>query len=219
MAEGALQAGLAEAASRAALGGNVTPLLVHNRQKGNPVLQHVRNVRWQIARIAPDFVLGADACAVYISMRFHLLHPDYLVSRISEVKSRREFRLRVLLVEKDIDDTTSLPLLTSLAAANGFTVVLCWSKQEAARYLETYKLYERRSAYTIQERADAGYMPKLEDAMTTIRSVNKRDVQTLSNNFGSLREIMSASMEELALCEGIGNKKVKRIFQTFNEPF
>ncbi|KAL5196066.1 DNA excision repair protein ERCC-1 [Glycine soja] len=59
----------------------------------------------------------------------------------------------------------------------------------------------------------------LTHALTTVRHVNKTDVVTLGTTFGSLCNIMGASMEDLARCPGIGERKVKRLFDTFHEPF
>lgn len=43
---------------------------------------------------------------------------------------------------------------------------------------------------------------RLTNALTTLRSVNKTDVVTLSSNFGSLASMMNASREELVQCPG-----------------
>lgn len=87
----------------------VAALQVSKRQEGNPVLRHVRNVRWQVRRrgaalislcaercallaqfadIVPDYILGNGTAALYISVRYHLLHPDYLFFRIRELQRR-----------------------------------------------------------------------------------------------------------------------------------
>jgi hypothetical protein len=49
---------------------------------------------------------------------------------------------------------------------------------------------------------------QLTHALTSIRHVNKTDVVTLGSSFGSLSQVMNASMEELARCPGIGEQKV-----------
>ncbi|CAG8806952.1 13485_t:CDS:2, partial [Dentiscutata erythropus] len=43
--------------------------------------------------------------------------------------------------------------------------------------------------------------------LTQIRSVNKTDVVTLASSFGSLKRIMNASSDELAMCPGLGEQK------------
>ena len=44
-------------------------ILVSRRQEGNPLLKHIRNVRWSYADIVPDYIMGADCCALFLSMR------------------------------------------------------------------------------------------------------------------------------------------------------
>lgn len=58
------------------------------------------------------------------------------------------------------------------------------SNQEAARYLETYKVYENKSPDLIKERAKEDIPGKIQDTMTSIRGLNKTDVQHLMENFG-----------------------------------
>ncbi|CAI0391943.1 unnamed protein product [Linum tenue] len=60
---------------------------------------------------------------------------------------------------------------------------------------------------------------QLQHALTSVRHVNKTDVVTLGSTFGSLSSVMDASMEDLARCPGIGERKVKRLYDTFHEPF
>lgn len=51
-----------------------------------------------------------------------------------------------------------------------------------------------------------------------VRSVNKSDVLTLASNFGTLKAMCDASASELALCPGLGDKKVARIHEALHEP-
>lgn len=51
-----------------------------------------------------------------------------------------------------------------------------------------------------------------------VRSVNKSDVLTLASNFGTLKAMCDASPSELALCPGLGDKKVARIYEALHEP-
>eukprot|EP00160_Parvularia_atlantis_P014381 Unigene3549_Nuclearia_a/m.10833 Unigene3549_Nuclearia_a/g.10833 ORF Unigene3549_Nuclearia_a/g.10833 Unigene3549_Nuclearia_a/m.10833 type:complete len:140 (+) Unigene3549_Nuclearia_a:432-851(+) len=100
-----------------------------------------------------------------------------------------------------------------------FTLILAWSNEEVARYLETYKAYELKSADAIKGRANADFVSVMTDALTSIRSVNKTDVVTLLTQFGSLKNIMNATKEQLALCPGFGEQKAKRLHDAFREPF
>ncbi|XP_071936905.1 DNA excision repair protein ERCC-1-like isoform X1 [Coffea arabica] len=198
-------------------------ILVSHRQKGNPLLKHIRNARWSFADVVCDYSLGQNACALYLSfftcsLRYHLLHPDYLYYRIRELP--KNFKLRVVLCHVDVEDVVK-PLLevTKTALLHDCTLLCGWSLEECGRYLETIKVYENKPADLIQGQMDSDYLSRLNHALTTVRHVNKTDVVTLGSTFGSLSNIMDASMEDLARCPGIGERKVKRLYDTFHEPF
>uniref|UniRef100_A0A7S3PR32 ERCC1-like central domain-containing protein n=1 Tax=Aplanochytrium stocchinoi TaxID=215587 RepID=A0A7S3PR32_9STRA len=193
-----------------------TSVLVHPRQRGNSVLSYIKNVNWEYSRnITPDYVLGATTCALFLSLKYHVLHPEYLYARMSEVK--KAFTLRVILCVVDVhNEDNQLNLIMSLAASNGFTVILAWSLAECARYIETFKVYEKKTATAIQEKLDTEFIPRLQDCLTVIRSVNRTDADNLYRNFGSIKGIANAPMDELALCTGLGSKKVQRIYDVFN---
>ncbi|CAM0956453.1 unnamed protein product [Alopecurus aequalis] len=193
-------------------------ILVSNRQKGNPLLKHIRNARWTFADIIPDYLIGQSSCALYISLRYHLLHPDYLYYRIRELQ--KNFKLRVILCHIDIEDVVKpLHEVTRTSLLHDCTLLCGWSLEECGRYLETIKVFENKPADSIREHTDNDYLSRFTHALTSIRRVNKTDVITLGSSFGSLSRIMDASMEELARCPGIGERKVKRLYDTFHGPF
>ncbi|KAH8507372.1 hypothetical protein H0E87_009777 [Populus deltoides] len=182
-------------------------ILVSHRQKGNPLLKHIRNVKWAFADVVCDYLLGQSSCALYLSLRYHLLHPDYLYYRIRELQ--KNCKLRVVLCHVDVEDVVK-PLLevTKTALLHDCTLLCAWSLEECGRYLETIKMYENKPADLIQGQMDTDYSSRLHHALTTVRRVNKTDVVTLGSTFGSLSNIMDASMEDLARCPGIGERKV-----------
>lgn len=53
---------------------NPNAVLVSKRQEGNPVLKHIRNVRWQFTDIVPDYQMGAQTCALFLSLRCVIFH-------------------------------------------------------------------------------------------------------------------------------------------------
>ncbi|XP_050221662.1 DNA excision repair protein ERCC-1 isoform X2 [Mercurialis annua] len=159
-----------------------------------------------------------NAIIVSHSLRYHLLHPDYLYYRIRELQ--KNYKLRIVLCHVDVEDVVK-PLLevTKTALLHDCTLLCAWSLEECGRYLETIKIYENKPADLIQGYMDTDYLSRLSHSLTTVRHVNKTDVVTLGSTFGSLSNIMDASMEDLARCPGIGERKVKRLYDTFHEPF
>jgi hypothetical protein len=45
-------------------------MLVSRRQMGNPVLNLIKNVRWEFADIVPDYMIGQNAAALFLSLRW-----------------------------------------------------------------------------------------------------------------------------------------------------
>jgi DNA excision repair protein ERCC-1 len=96
--------------------------------------------------------------------------------------------------------------------------VLAWSFAECARYIESLAYYEGKPSTSIQEKQETEFLPRLQKCLLNVRSVQKPDVQTLLDNFGSFKQICTASEQQLLLCPGFGEKKAKRLHQIMNFP-
>lgn len=132
--------------------------------------------------------------------------------------------LKVLLVLVDTDDHHSVLRELNIAAIkHNFTLMLSWSHEETARYLETYKAFEFKPDDLIREKMNApaenDYVAKMTDCLTNVRTVNKTDVLTLLSTFGSFQAITQASTAQIALCPGFGEVKVKDLQQALSQPF
>ena len=193
-------------------------ILVSTRQKGNPSLNYIKNVPWEYGDIPCDYVLGATTCALFLSLKYHRLHPEYVYSRIRALG--KNYNLRILLCLVDIQNhEESLKELSKTSLINNLTLMLCWSAQEAGRYLELYKSYEYASPQSIRAHQATSYSDKLVEFVTVPRSVNKTDAISLVTRFGSVRAAVNARPEEIAELTGWGEKKVQRWYESVREPF
>ncbi|XP_028992179.1 DNA excision repair protein ERCC-1 [Betta splendens] len=198
--------------------GSGSSIIVSPRQRGNPILKFVRNVPWEFGEVVPDYVLGQTACALFLSLRYHNLNPNYIHDRLKQLG--QSFNLRVLLVQVDVKDPHhALKELARICIMADCTLILAWSPEEAARYLETYKSYEKKPADLLKEQAEKDYLSKVTDCLTTVKSINKTDSITLLSAFSSVEGIISASKEELALCPGLGPQKARRLHDVLHKPF
>ena len=193
-------------------------ILVSKRQQGNPVLRAIRNVPWQFGDTSADYVLSDTTCALFLALRYHLLHPDYLTRRLRELSNAFTLRLVLLLVDTE-DAERAVLEVTKTALLHDCTTVCAWSAAEAGRYLETLRAYAKKPADLIKERSDGAFLSQLGECLTSVRPLNKTDVATLHATFGSLAKMMHASQEDLALCPGLGERKVHRLRETFTAPF
>jgi DNA excision repair protein ERCC-1 len=193
-------------------------ILVSTRQKGNPILNHVKSLPWEYSDIPCDYVLGATTCALFLSLKYHRLHPEYVYSRLRQLG--KLYNLRILLTMVDITNhEEAIKELSKTSMINNLTLILCWSSQEAGRYLELFKSYEHASPTSIRAHQAETYKESLTEFVTTPRNINKTDAASLISNFGSLRAAVNAQPEELAIVPGWGEKKVKAWATTVREPF
>ncbi|KAL1286754.1 ERCC1 [Ovibos moschatus] len=189
-------------------GAKSNSIIVSPRQRGNPVLRFVRNVPWEFGDVLPDYVLGQSTCALFLSLRYHNLHPDYIHQRLQSLG--KSYALRVLLVQVDVKDPQkALKELAKMCILADCTLILAWSPEEAGRYLETYKAYEQKPADLLMEKLEQDFVSRVTECLTTVKSVNKTDSQTLLTTFGSLEQLIAASREDLSLCPGLGPQKVR----------
>lgn len=193
-------------------------IIVNPRQKGNPVLKHVRNVPWEMGDIIPDYVLGATTCALFLSLRYHHFNPEYIHERLRHLGQR--FELRILLVQVDVKDPhQTLRELAKMAVMADCTLILAWSPEEAGRYLETYKVYENKPPDALLGQTEGDYLSKLTDCLTTVKGINKTDVVSLTSTFGSLSNMTTASKDDLALLPGFGPLKAQRLHNLIQQQF
>uniref|UniRef100_A0A6Q2XBD9 DNA excision repair protein ERCC-1 n=1 Tax=Esox lucius TaxID=8010 RepID=A0A6Q2XBD9_ESOLU len=198
--------------------GSGNSIIVSPRQRGNPILKFVRSVPWEFGEIVPDYVLGQTTCALFLSLRYHNLNPNYIHDRLKQLG--QTFTLRVLLVQVDVKDPHhSLKELARICILSDCTLILAWSPEEAGRYLETYKSYEKKPADLLKEHVEKDYLSKVTDCLTTVKSVNKTDSITLLSTFSSLEGIINASKEDLVLCPGLGPQKARRLYDVLHQPF
>ncbi|KAL7542887.1 hypothetical protein ACHAXR_013189 [Thalassiosira sp. AJA248-18] len=196
-------------------------LHISTRQRGNPILAHIRNVPSNYSAMVPDYIFAPTRCGLFLSLRYHNLHPNYIHRRIAELKS--DFEYRMLLCYVDIEDNTSpLLFLNDMCVQNNFTLMLAWSEEEAARYLETVTAFDgqEKEASIIRGKPDSTEtIDQASHALKAVRSINNTDSIQLLNQFGSFKKMTGASVEELSVCPGVGPKKVRRLYEAFHRPF
>lgn len=197
---------------------NSNSIIVNSKQRGNPILKHIRNIPWEYGEIVPDYEIGRTSCSLFLSMRYHSLNPDYIHERLKKLGNMYDLRILLVLVDV-VNSKPSLKELGRVAMYSNCTLILSWSPEEAGRYLETFKSYEHKPPDILQQRVESDHLSKMQDLLTTVKSINKTDVITLMSTFGSLRNIVNATKQELSDCPGFGSQKATRLYNAFNEPF
>lgn len=193
-------------------------ILVSTRQKGNPILNHIKILPWEYADIPADYVIGTTTCALFLSLKYHRLHPEYIYSRIRLLAGK--YNLRIVLVMVDIPNhEDALKELSKTSIVNNLTLMLCWSAPEAAHYLELFKSSEHAQPTAIRTQQAQSYQESLVEFVTAPRSINKSDAASLISTFGSLQNAMNAQPEQISSVPGWGEKKVHQWCSAVREDF
>ncbi|KKA28903.1 hypothetical protein TD95_004495 [Thielaviopsis punctulata] len=193
-------------------------IIVSMRQKGNPLLSNFKKCPWEYGDIPADYVMGVTTCALFLSLKYHRLHPEYIYKRIQDLQGR--YQLRIILALVDITDHhDSLRELSKTSLVNNVTLICCWSAKEAAHYIETYKLSEHSDFTLIKGQKVGNYAERVYNFVTAVPSLNRSEAMSLLLKCGSLRAGVNADADTLSAIGGWGDVKVKRWRETVEEPF
>ncbi|XP_065898392.1 DNA excision repair protein ERCC-1-like isoform X2 [Dysidea avara] len=157
-------------------------------QKNNPVVHFIRNIPVMFDDVIPDFVLGRTTCALFLSVRYHKLHPNYIHDRLKQLG--RQYTLRILLLLVDVVECQkTLQELTKISLLADCTLILSWSVEEAARYLETYKAYENKPPDVLKERVESDTsVARAIECLTSVKKINKSNASMLVDAFKLLTD-------------------------------
>ncbi|KAK9257108.1 restriction endonuclease type II-like protein [Lipomyces tetrasporus] len=211
-------------------------IVVSPRQKGNPVLNYIRNVPWEYGDIVPDYMVDPSIAILFLSLKYHRLHPEYIYNRIT--KMAKNYRARILLIVVDIENhAESIKELTKTGVVNNLVVILSWrsvlgllitssqthvswfSAQEAGHYISLFGALKSAPPTAIQASQKEDYSVRIVDALTSIRGVNKNDAASLISTFGSLKNAVNDGGRTVSNIGGWGDAKVRRFRVAITEPF
>ncbi|VDK78754.1 unnamed protein product [Litomosoides sigmodontis] len=199
------------------------------RQEGNPVLKYIRNVPFEWADIKADFEAGKEMGILYLSLKWHKLHPNYIETRINN--DGGGYAMKILLVLVNVEPRHILRELNLFCYRSDWTLVLCYSAEEAAEYLENLHISrnknEQSAVNAVQERKrkrlclpdDDNELHQAAKFLTVIRSLTISDAQRLIATFGSVQKIANADIDRLLLCPGLGPTKAGNIHAFFRTAF
>jgi ERCC4-type nuclease len=102
------------------------------------------------------------------------------------------------------------------------TLLLTWTEEEAARYLETYKALDGTDASLICRKEKTHFADQAADLLAGRHGVNKTDAASLLAQFGSVKSILAATKDELGNGHRIGTRQghayVRCLSQTILHP-
>ncbi|VEU22779.1 DEKNAAC103825 [Brettanomyces naardenensis] len=207
---------------------------VKKNQNGNPLLSSLTNVSYEFnGRIHDvDYLINSHCFALFLSVKYHKLHPEYIYHRIKKIgyNPNNKSMVRVLLALVDVENADdAMRELNKLCMFNNMTLVTAWSFEQCADYLTALKQCEMNAGKTLIQgnlrrnddmSDDGNYYERVVEVLTSVRTVNKTDAVNMISRFGSMRELcQNANEENLQDVPGVGGQKVGRLLKVINEPF
>ncbi|GMM35461.1 DNA repair protein [Saccharomycopsis crataegensis] len=192
----------------------VSKIAVNPSQKGNPLLQSLKNIPYEFTSIVKtDYLINNSISVIFLSLKYHKLRPDYIYERLKKIgtsslvdnnnnnnnnkgqkTTRNDSQLRVLLLVLDADNNywDSLQELTRLCVFNNFTLLAAWNYEEAGEYISLLKSLDSTPTYKVQ-----GNVTK--DKFDIIKGIQKEDYYSrLLDTLTSVRSINKTDVSKVA---------------------
>ena len=118
-------------------------VLVNTTQKENPLLNHLKSTNWRyvsstgISTIFYDYLVRGRS-VLFLTLTYHKLYVDY-ISRRMQPLSKNENNILIFIVD-DSNSEDTLNDITKLCMFNGFTLLLAFNFEQAAKYVEYLNL-------------------------------------------------------------------------------
>lgn len=203
---------------------------VARSQTGNPILEYLPFYQTNTKIRDVDYVINSKCVALFLSLKYHKLHPEYIYNKLKKVTYNHEDTIRVLLVLVDISDFQDvIRELNKIALYNKLSLIVAWSNEQCATYLQNLKSVEKETSKKIIQGSrskdeevlanDTNYLERVIDVISSVKSVSQTNAKSLIAKHGSVRAVIAASPDDLSAIDGLGPLKVDRLMRAFNDPF
>eukprot|EP00347_Sterkiella_histriomuscorum_P024333 403331490 len=212
---------------------NRNQVKVNKKQETNPLLKYSRfqyilvddqNPQHQTSPMFEDYDINEKVSLLFLQLSYHIAYPLYIIQRLEDIYRHRKTRNKMLLVlNDDKDDQNMINGLLMECIKFETKMIMCWSFEEAAQYIQTFKSYENKTQTMLEgkyQNQGNTHLEQATDVLGSIRRVNKTDAKNLLCNFGSIEQVILApSYEEFLNMDGIGQSKIDAITQCFRGKF
>lgn len=114
-------------------------VLVNTTQKANPLLNHLKNTNWRYVfstggnKIYYDYLIKKRS-VLFLTLTYHKLYTEYISRRMLPLQRSDDNILIFVVDDKNSEDI--LTEITKLCMFKGFTLLVAFNFEQAARYIE-----------------------------------------------------------------------------------
>ena len=116
-------------------------VLINTTQRENPLLNHLKNTSWRYISSTPthkiyyDYLIK-DRSVLFLTLSYHKLYTDYISRSIGPLSSNNDNILLFVIDDNSTRSEQALTEITKLCMFNGFTLLVAFNFEQAAKYIE-----------------------------------------------------------------------------------
>lgn len=116
-------------------------VLINTTQRENPLLNHLKNTNWRYISSTPthkiyyDYLIK-DRSVLFLTLSYHKLYTDYISRRMGPLSSNNDNILLFVIDDNSTRSEQALTEITKLCMFNGFTLLVAFTFEQAAKYIE-----------------------------------------------------------------------------------
>lgn len=193
------------------------PITISNLQKKNPLIKilETAKINWT-DNSACDYSISTLIGVLFLSLKYHRTHPEYLTGRVSKFNGSYKSRVLLLVVDGKGPDK-AISKLNTYCIDNNMNLVLAFDYEEAGRWLLT--MYNMQEAQTDELKAsNETNFDIAVDALNAI-GISKKDAASLLELYGSLADCILQPRESLAETGLLSDNKIEQFIAAKVSPF
>ncbi|GFE55223.1 DNA repair protein [Babesia ovis] len=194
-------------------------ILVSPRQRGNPLIRHLKKVTWVEGDIQYDYKVTEGIQVLFLSLKYHRMHRGYIVARLKHLRSHR-VKNPFVICQVDIEEPQEIIAeLTVITFTLGYRILLSWSARESAAVLEILKLDGNKGLEFLHRKEEKTHMETVQDIIACVRHVNSTDAAKISKRSDTVKQLIHENPSKFEGIPGLGKRKVQSLISAFNDSF
>lgn len=184
------------------------PITISNLQEKNPLIKilETAKINWTDNTVC-DYSISTQIGVLFLSLKYHRSHPEYLLGRVSKFKGSFKSRVLLLVVDGKGPDK-AISKLNTFCIDNNLNLILAFDYEEAGRWILT--MYNMQEAQTDElKHVNESNFDIAVDALNAI-GISKKDATSLLELYGSLSDCLLQSKENLAETGLLSDSKIEK---------
>ncbi|KAH0790492.1 DNA excision repair protein ERCC-1 [Histomonas meleagridis] len=193
------------------------PITISNRQKGNQLIKILAPAQtvWSDSSTC-DYSIGYKIGILFLSLKFHREHPNYLSERIANFKGGYATRILLLVVDGKNPDRV-ISKLTAQSIANNLNLVLAFNLEEAGRWILTIYNTQESQVDELKATNETTYDIAI-NALNAI-GVSRKDAASMIDSYGTVSDCLLQSRDSLTKTNILSDFKMEQFLAVLDEPF